>query len=297
MILKLNISADQIDAILRYLQNRRIVRHVPDSQYYELVHEVMISQVWSWITDDERRILDIQDILQRAVTDYRRFQTLLSPEYLSLVSENVNNLSFSNDKLELLLTSAINYNYMPNIWVERMSADSAIEILGKFMATGRKVLYPQVASALGHTKSPKAVRYLDDLCREEGRDTQRAAAAAMAKLNLRSVVPPLFHALMREEHLQRAAPFLEALEILHYEDATAMLMLAAMEHKDIGVRKRATNAVIKLNNSDGFKLLSKQLGSEDILIHNTSINALETVLEEKPSDTIIFLERVIQPHV
>ena len=288
LIQRLNILPDQINAILNFLQNRRIVRHVPDSQYYELVHEVMIGQVWSWVSDDERRILDMQDILRRAVTDYRRFQTLLSPEYLNLVSENIGNLSFNNDELELLLASAINYNYTPNIWVERMNSDHAIEILEKLISTGRKVLFPQISTALGYTKSPKAVRYLAEFCKNESRETQRTAAAAMARLNFHSVVPPLFHSLMREESLQRSAPFLEALEKIRHEEAVAMLMLVAMEHKDIGVRKRATNAVMRSDNLNRFKLLTKQLTSEDVLIRNTAVNALVTLAEERPRDLIDF---------
>ena len=290
LIINLNAPASQIEAILHYLQNRRIVRHIPDSQYYELVHEVMINQIWGWITDSERQILDIQDILQRAMTDFFKSERLLLLDDLNLIAENAKSLFFTDNELKLLLTSAIHHDDKPDLWVERMKPDYAIEILGGLLSSERKVLYPQIATALGHTKSAKAVRYLAELSRDDDRKTQHAAALAMTKLNVGGVVPAIFHALMKEENLQRAAPFLDALETIHNEEATAMLMLVEKEHKDVGVRKRATRAVFQLNNPKGFRLLLKQLNSQDSLIYASSINVLETIIEEKPQETLAFFK-------
>ncbi|MEM7535735.1 MAG: SIR2 family protein [Chloroflexota bacterium] len=47
LVRRLKLPEREVAKIIRYLQNHRIIRRLPDSRQYELAHEVMIEKVWA----------------------------------------------------------------------------------------------------------------------------------------------------------------------------------------------------------------------------------------------------------
>lgn len=127
IVYKLGMPQGQVESLIAYLQERRIIRYLPESQEYELVHEVLIDKIWGWVSDDEKKNLEIQDMLARAISDYCKFDHLLSREKLKLINSQCNALSLSLDELELIFRSSIYQNVEIPYWFERSKANG-IEI-------------------------------------------------------------------------------------------------------------------------------------------------------------------------
>ncbi len=284
IITRPGIAPAQVEALLTYLVDKRIIRRLPDSDRYELAHEVMIEKVWEWVSEEERHTLDLQDMLARATSDYRKFHSLLPPDRLSLLTEHADRLSLDEDALELLLLSGIEHNLDPDVWASRMESDRSIEVLVELLETRKRIRYVQIARALGHTHSPKAIRYLQDLLQDESYGIQRSAVDALVNIGLPIVVRPLYYAAQREDRLIRVAPIVDALEELHSDDAADMLMLLASEHTNLHVRSRATNALLRLGYSKGILLIVRQLSSDDPVIRQNAVNAAKRILEENPDE-------------
>ncbi len=105
----INIDDAQLETLLAYLVDRRIIRRLPDSDQYELAHEVMVEKIWKWVDQKERYLMDLKDTLAAATNDYRKFKSLLQPERLKLLIEKADHLTPDQDALELLIVSSINH--------------------------------------------------------------------------------------------------------------------------------------------------------------------------------------------
>lgn len=122
IISKLNIQQSQVEILINYLQDRRIIRMLPESEAYELVHEVLIRQIWGWVSEDEKRLFETQNMLANAVSDYRRFNHLLSREKLELLNSLRDKLTFSIEQLELIFRSSMRQGYNIPHWFKRAKA-------------------------------------------------------------------------------------------------------------------------------------------------------------------------------
>jgi HEAT repeat protein len=284
IITELVIAPAQVEALLTYLVDKRIIRRLPDSDRYELAHEVMIEKVWEWVSEEERHILDLQDMLARATSDYRKFHSLLPPDRLGLLTEHAAKLSLDEDALELLLVSAIEYDLNTGVWVSRMEKDRAIEVLVELLGKRKRIQYAQIARALGHTRSPKAIRYLQDLLQDESNEIQRSAVDALVNIGLPVVVRPLYYATQREDSLVRVAPIVDALEAIRSDEAISILTLVASGHTNPHVRSRATNAMLRLGYPGSTRLIVRQLHSDDPVIRQNAIAAAKRILEENPDE-------------
>jgi len=289
IIARRNLTLEQVDALTTYLRNRRIIRHSPDSDSYELAHEVMIEKVWQWVDEKELHILDLEGVLDRATSDYRKSRRLLLPDTLTHLADEAERLSLKEDALELLLVSAVEHNLDPVIWVNKMKGDQAVKALAELLKLRQRRLYAQIAKALGHTKSPIAIRYLQDLLKDEGDDVQRVAADALGKLGLPGVVKPLYFAVMAENNLVRAARILGALETLHTEETASMLTLVAAKHQNKHVRNRAFIVLQNSGFSKSISLTARLLNSDGLEIRQSAFDIVKRVLDENSSEFVAML--------
>jgi hypothetical protein len=119
LVAQLGLAEAELDALLDYLRGRRIVRKFGDEDRYELTHEVLVEKVWAWISDEELRVLDVRDMLRRELSNYEKFEHLLTKERLELVGSCCEALALEPDELDLLLRSALAAGYEVDYWFRR----------------------------------------------------------------------------------------------------------------------------------------------------------------------------------
>lgn len=119
LIKKIKVTETQVDTLLDYLRQKRIVRKFGDTDRYELSHEVMVEKVWAWISDEELRLLDVRDMLRRELSSYQKFDHLLAKEKLDLIDSCREALMLNTQELVLILRSAFTHKYEVVYWFER----------------------------------------------------------------------------------------------------------------------------------------------------------------------------------
>ena len=78
------------------------------AQAYELAHEVMVAKVREWVTEEELLLLEVRDMLRRAMSDFRKFPDfLLSAGKLEVIYSHREALDLDEDELELVLRSSL----------------------------------------------------------------------------------------------------------------------------------------------------------------------------------------------
>ncbi len=98
------------------------MRKFGDEDRYELAHEVMVAKVWQWVGVDDLRLLDVRDMLRRAMSDYGTFGHLLDVGKLALLDGYRDALALEAGELELLFRSALAAGHETNAWFDRACA-------------------------------------------------------------------------------------------------------------------------------------------------------------------------------
>ena len=107
LVARLHVPVEEVQARLAFLRNRGIVRKFGDEDRYELAHEVMVDKVWQWVGEDDLRLLDVRDMLRRAMSDYETFGHLLDAGKLALLDGYRDALALEPGELAFLFRSAL----------------------------------------------------------------------------------------------------------------------------------------------------------------------------------------------
>jgi signal transduction histidine kinase len=87
--LEAQIDAEALDDVLERLVDARLLRR---DEYagvfqYELAHECLIKDIHEWISDEQMRIKEVRELLDREVSNWRIFGTLISPDRLKIIEK------------------------------------------------------------------------------------------------------------------------------------------------------------------------------------------------------------------
>ncbi len=122
LVAQLGAPVEEVRARLAFLRNRGVVRKFGDEDRYELAHEVMVGKVWQWVGEDDLRLLDVRDMLRRAMSDYDKFGHLLDLGKLALLDSYRAALVLESGEAELLFRSALAVGHEAPAWFERAQA-------------------------------------------------------------------------------------------------------------------------------------------------------------------------------
>ncbi|MFX1412106.1 MAG: SIR2 family protein, partial [Promethearchaeota archaeon] len=119
LVAGVGLTEAELDGLLAYLLEKRVVRKFGDEDRYELTHEVLVEKVWAWFGTEELRVLDMRDMLRREMSSYRKFGYLLGKEKLELLDPCRDALVLNTSELEALLQSALAAGHEAAYWFER----------------------------------------------------------------------------------------------------------------------------------------------------------------------------------
>ena len=119
LVQQAKLDETQLDRLLSYLRDRRVVRKLGEEERYELAHDVMVGKVWAWVSDEELRLLDVRGMLRREMSSYRTFGHLLTAEKLALLAPLAKSLVLAESELTLIFRSAIAAGHDVLFWFDR----------------------------------------------------------------------------------------------------------------------------------------------------------------------------------
>lgn len=101
----------QVEKIVTDLENYRLLRRMEteDGYKYELVHEYLVNQVWQWLSEEDAKVKEIQELIEIETRYWPKYRTPISKEKLKAIYEHWNQLVLHQPELELLCRSSVTF--------------------------------------------------------------------------------------------------------------------------------------------------------------------------------------------
>ncbi len=167
---EVGMDQESVERVLAKLVDFRLVRGVDKDRKrnYELVHEYLAEEIGGWLTDDELKLKDVQDLLTRELNNYEKFGLLMDAETLRIVSEQRERLSISPAELEMIILSAAASQIDVKEWMSRLPelGEARIRVLARMMEDSkvhvRRIAYEYLPEPVPSALIPQLVAGLRD---------------------------------------------------------------------------------------------------------------------------------------
>lgn len=252
----------QVEKLLARLADLRLVRRIgkPEKHEYEVVHEYVAQKINDWLSDDEARVKDVQDLLTRELSNYQKFKLLMQDGALRLVYQHRDELTISPEEMELIVRSAVLRGQNADYWLGR-----AAEMGDRLVPTLRELLRsedPEVRMAVLKALKPHlSVEFLPELVallgpRDEppltAQEARRLAEEYLRSLD-RELIELLGHGTDEQRHLAAYA-------LGRIESRRALRPLAdALDDEDVAMREEVAEALQEMNSINTVRMLLRRL--------------------------------------
>ena len=98
---------EEISRILSDLSNRRLIRRVQREEgfWYELTHEYLVEEISRWLSEKEKELKKIRELLEQALRNYRSLAIPMSPAQIRLIATHEDDLAMSKEERQFLRVS------------------------------------------------------------------------------------------------------------------------------------------------------------------------------------------------
>lgn len=317
--------AAQVDEVLERLLGARLLRRDKDTEegqvLYEMAHEYLVEEISNWFDTEITSRKQIEEMLQRAVVDWRVHDILMSLDMLERVMQTSKNLGdLTDDVLTCILLSSIQERYEVRYWMTR-DPDRTLRLLEPFIhMTPRHRLRRQIIVSLRYLRAasvPFLIQRLempDEELRKvisqvlEHINTPQALAAAQqvwheddttpdqepAALDAESEREPGSMAQQSGNDVNLASPFtvlrLEAVDLLARQggDEAIAALVDCLQDPSLFVRKAAAQALGKIGDTTVIPALHKALNDQSRTVRRAVADAIETISSSKvPKDEML----------
>ena len=110
----LNKDWHQIEKIVSDLESSRLLRRLEaeDGYKYELVHEYLVNQIWQWLSEEEAKVKEVQELIELETRNWAKYGSLISTGKLEEIYKYWKQLVLSQPALELLFRSSVVFSYL-----------------------------------------------------------------------------------------------------------------------------------------------------------------------------------------
>jgi len=232
--------------LLKLRDSCRILRtvFVERELRFELAHEYLTSEIWTWMTDTDIRLREIQDLFGRELRSWRRFRQLrLGLDRLKIFEENPYAVEASADSLTLLLLSSVKYRRPTSPWLLQMQNMAA-------------QMQDRVAASLF------------DYFKDRSRMQRIEAAEAISQLT----PAPIVRALDSDSSTTKCA----ALEMVGGMEIQSALQktIRLVQDSDPQVKSLACGALREIGGREAIEVLTQAAASEDTQTAVSAVQAL-----------------------
>jgi hypothetical protein len=104
---RLGLSKEEVEEVLAYLRDKRLIRWLEGERAFELAHEYMVNKIWVWESKEDVALKRASDLLRRELSNYQKLGLLMGRDGLEVVSEPREALSLRVEELEFVLRSTL----------------------------------------------------------------------------------------------------------------------------------------------------------------------------------------------
>jgi HEAT repeat protein len=118
-----NIKRDKVETILFHLRDSsRLLRSVYQEKElrFELSHEYLTSEIWSWMSEEDLKKREVEELMSREIGSWRRFRHLrLGVDRLEIFEANPGLFEPDEEALVLLLLSSVKHQRPAKQWITK----------------------------------------------------------------------------------------------------------------------------------------------------------------------------------
>jgi len=163
-------DARSVERVLAKLVDFRLLRGLAKDKQrnYELIHEQLIQQVDEWMSEEELKLRDVQDLLTRELNNFQKFDLLMANEELHIIDDHRQELSISPEEMELIIRSVAHHHLEAEYWFSRADELEAekCSVLSSLLtdenADTQLITYQHVEDHLDQNIIPALTAGLDD---------------------------------------------------------------------------------------------------------------------------------------
>jgi DNA-binding transcriptional ArsR family regulator len=98
---------EEISRILADLSNRRLIRRVQREEgfWYELTHEYLVEEISRWLSEKEKELKKIRELLEQVLRNFRSLGIPMSQAQIRLIAEHEDDLAMSKEERQFLRVS------------------------------------------------------------------------------------------------------------------------------------------------------------------------------------------------
>lgn len=183
---RLGLSEDEVEEVLAYLRDRRLIRWLEGEDAFELAHEYMLGKVWEWVCEEDAVLKRASDLLRRQLSNHQKLGFLMDGDDLEVVSEPREALPLNAEELEFVLRSTLATGYEMEYWLER-ARDGGLAV--------EAILKDELESAVPNTRAnvakvlefavldlEEAIAWLTVLLKDDYPNVRAAARKSLLKI-------------------------------------------------------------------------------------------------------------------
>jgi HEAT repeat protein len=270
--------------LLHLRDQSRLLRGVQAGRQarFELAHEYLTAEIWSWMTQEDIDRREVEDLLGREVRSWRGFRQLrLGVDRLTLFEEKQHLIHTTAESLTLLILSAVRHQHFTRVWVSRildLSAAAQDEIattLFEYFHNKDRLQRLEAAETIATISNAPVLRALDSSVLE----IRRFALEMVGGMELEEALPRLIE-LRQDEDLQCRILACGALGEIGGKQAKVELAEAARStEKEVAVA--AIRAIGRKGEREAVEVIWRALISEDEDLIRAACNAVRSSVSGK----------------
>jgi energy-coupling factor transporter ATP-binding protein EcfA2 len=274
-----NLPEDQVENLLLYLRDHsRLLRGVQlkDGPRFELSHEYLTTEIWSWMTEADLRRREVEDLMDRELRSWRRFKHLrLGADRLEVFETNSKMVATDPDALTILLLSSLKHKGQAELWVQRImlldtvTQDRIAEQLFDYFHHRDRLQRRDAAEAIAALNPACLLRALSSASLFQ----RKAALEMLGGIEWLEAAPHIA-ALLNGSDRQTRILACGALGEIQGEVATAALKGAA-DDKDAAVSTAAIRAAARVETLDATAIIKRTLLKGNANLAKAAQSALE----------------------
>ena len=122
-------SMAELQQVLEELEEARLIREFPPEPRFELVHEYLIPQIFSWTTEEDRSQKRAQEMLEQGFVRWQNFHLPLYLDELAIINQQSENLRLTDELRSFLVHSSVWTGSGVDYWLEAATAEQRLQTI------------------------------------------------------------------------------------------------------------------------------------------------------------------------